>query len=189
VRPSLLLCVVLVWLPAWVRAAPCRVVTLPHEPVLAALQRAGQAPAAVRPPPAPSRWWVLAPTNVSLTARDGVRQSLGYVDLASGMVSERTAMLADTGLAIRLDWDLRPLWQPRPTAPLVSAEARLDQRLAAHLRLEQLAQRTADHWLALRKAGALARGLQEGEPLCWEAQAEAEAAALALLALQSAVGR
>lgn len=162
------------------QAAPCAVQTVPQSVVHDALRRAAQPPRPLAPPQPPSRWWVLVPAHVQLTARDGVRQSLGYVDLASGLVSERTAMLADRGLNLQLDWDLRPLWQ-RPERPVaLSVDQRLEQRLSAQLRLEQLTARLAGHWQALRKAEATAMGLQAGEPLCVETQADAEAASLAL---------
>lgn len=161
-------------------AAPCSVQTVPQTVVQDALRRAAQPPRPLPVPQQPSRWWVLVPAHVQLTARDGVRQSLGYVDLASGLVSERTAMLADRGLSLQLDWDLRPLWQRPERAQLPSVEQRLEQRLTAQLRLEQLTSRLASHWQALRKAEAAAMSLQAGEALCVEVQADAEAASLAL---------
>ncbi len=171
----------LLWVlvPAQVAADPCALPEVPRAEIQHALGMLGHAP----PPRVvvpPSRFRGLLPTRLSVTVRNGVFDQTGYY-LGATSLSERLMSGTDTGFAVRMDWDLRPLWW-LPAAPYVVP----DQHLARAERAEHLAERIALQLNQLRKAESLALQVSEGDLLCREARSDAEAALLVIEAVLNA---
>ncbi len=184
--PKLLLVVLLgllVSLPALsaepVRPRPCAMPEFDGAQVLQALRQLARPVGLL--PAQPSRWTALVPEQVSVALHDGQRASLGWTDTLTGS-TDRWTQYADWGVTLRLSWELKDLFRPAPPAQHPPA----DQRLQWALHTESLAQRLSQSLRQLRKAQALAATTAQGDPLCSEAQAEAEAALLVLLAVQAA---
>ncbi len=184
-RAVLLLVLVLLgsWAPPAAGAeppAPCKVADVSTAAIRAALARAVQ-PTAWQPPAPTSRWWLLVPATVALGLHDGVHAGTGWTDTLAGG-SGRWSQLDSQWARLTLSWDLRPLLAtPAPRPPPDAA-----QRLEPIIKVESIAVRAADALRALRKAQALAAQAPAGDPMCRDAQAEAEAAALVLDALVAA---
>lgn len=160
--------------------APCAVADVSTQAVRAALARAVQ-PVAWLPPPPKSNWWLLVPASVGLGLHDGVHAGTGWIDTVAGG-SGRWTQMDSQWARLTLSWDLRPLLvAPTPRPPPDVA-----QRLEPIIKVESIAVRAADALRALRKAQALAAMATAGDPMCKDAQAEAEAAALVLDALVAA---
>ena len=179
--PVRVFAVVLLLLPnPWLLAAPC---VLPRAPQ-AELERALAILA--QPPPQrviqpPSRWKGLLPTRLSMGVRNGTFDQNGYY-IGSSSLSERTLGGTDTGWWLRMDWDLRPLWwTAQATAPAS------DVHLIRTERAEHLAERVGVQLNHLRKAESLALQVSDGDLLCQEAQADAEAALLVIGTVLNAV--
>lgn len=155
---------------------PCEVGDLPDgllESALATLTR----PVTVTAPG--WRWTALLPDRVSLGLREQLQEGTGAYLGSTGLLSERAAATAATGYSLKLDWDLKPLWTPPPRPLPLSIE----QRLEASLKTEQLAAKLAGHLRKLRAAQAVATQTRAGDPACFDAQADAEAALVTLVAV------
>ncbi len=159
---------------------PCQVADVATVDVRDAFARAVR-PVVVLPPPPVQRWVAWVPVQVALGLHDGVRSALAFSETLAGS-SGRWTQFDDQSVRLTIAWDLRPLTAqalPRPVADM-------SQRLEPLLRVEQLALRAADALRALRSAQLLAATATQGEPLCRQAQGDAEAAALVLDALIAA---
>ena len=136
------------------------------------------------PPPRvvspPSRYRGLLPTRLSVSVRDGTFDQTGYY-MGATSLSERLMSGTDTGVTVRMDWDLRPLWWT-PTGTYTAP----DQHLARAERAEHLAERIALQLNQLRKAESLALQTSAGDLLCREAQGDAEVALLVIAAVVNA---
>lgn len=154
-------------------ASPCQLPPAPMAELQQALGALGRTP----PPKVvqnPSRWLALLPAHVSAGIRDArLEQTSWFVSETS--LTQRVSDGASLAWSVRLDWDLRPLWL-MPSQRVLPGESRLEHAQKA----EHLAERIGNHLQVLRKAEALAVQLQEGDLLCRETQAEAEAALLVL---------
>ncbi len=159
---------------------PCTVADVPTQAVRAALARAVR-PIPWQAPPPQSRWWLLVPASVGLGLHDGVHAGTGWTDTLAGG-SGRWSQLDSQWARLTLAWDLRPLLATPPPRPPPDAA----QRLEPIIKVESIAVRAAEALRALRKAQALAALAVAGDPMCKDAQAEAEAAALVLDALVAA---
>lgn len=159
------------------RAEPCLVADVSMPVLREALRRLSQPPVVVAPDE-PSRWRGLLPTRMNVLLRGG--QRAGTYVTAVGTPSERDVYLADQGMTLRFDWDFKTLWTaPRgPRAP--SPEALLNHAVHA----EELSARVARQLASLRKAQSMAQLAENGDPVCQDARADAEAA---LLVLESVV--
>ncbi|MBM4344842.1 MAG: hypothetical protein FJ100_15855 [Deltaproteobacteria bacterium] len=160
--------------------APCAVADVATQAVRAALARAVR-PMTWQPPPPRSAWWLLVPATVGLGLHDGVHAGTGWTDTLSGG-SGRWSQFDSQWARLTLSWDLRPLAVNPSSKPPPDAA----QRLEPMIKIESVAVRAADALRALRKAQALAASTTAGDPMCKDAQAEAEAAALVLDALVAA---
>ena len=170
--------VLVLWLPwllaAWpAHADVCRIAPVPMAALQTALTTLGRTP-----PPrvvhAPSRWLALLPTRLSAGMRDSrIEQTSWFISESS--LTEKLSAGNVVGWTLRMDWDLRALWYTHD-AQVIAGEPRLNHaQNVAHL-----AERVGVHLQTLRKAEALAMQLQEGDLLCQETQAEADAALLVL---------
>lgn len=176
---------VLVGVPGVAQAAepppqPCVVADVPAEAVRDAFARAVR-PVYVPPPPPVRRWVAWVPVHVGVGLHDGVRSALGWSETLAGP-SGRWSQFDDQWVRLTIAWDLRPLTAEPPPRPV----ADMAQRLEPLLRAEQLAMRAAESVKSLRSAQLLASSALAGDPLCRQAQGEAEAAALVLDALIAA---
>ncbi len=163
-----------VTLLAWqASAAPCRVPDVPTQALRIAL---GQA---VAPKPVPileiDRWRAALPVRMSASMHNGWLEGDGWSATSAGP-SQRTSSSASLGYAIHLQWDLHGLWARAP----LRAGPTTAERLQRALHAEELARRAAAQLQRLRRAQALASQAQDGDYVCQDAQAEAEAAALVL---------
>lgn len=160
------------------RPRPCAMPELNSDEVLQALRQFSKPIAVV--PTTPSRWTALVPQQVGLTLHDGQRASLGWTDTLTGS-TDRWTQYAAWGVSVRFSWELKELFRSTPAAVQPTQE----QRLQWAMHTESLAQRLSQSLRQLRKAQALAATTAHGDPLCSEAQADAEAALLVLIAVQS----
>lgn len=162
-------------------AQPCHLPDLAVAPLQAALARMSRPP--LLPPPSPSRWRALLPGRVSLGARQGLSDGLGWSATAGATTtSERMAQSVERAYSVRIDWDLRGLWTVEPARPGPTPADRLQQAANA----EQLADKMGKHWKRLRAAQGVALQTVAGDLLCAEALSDAEAAILALQAVLDA---
>ena len=164
------------------RAEPCVLQDVSMTVLREALRRLTQ-PTAVLAPDEPSRWRGLLPTRMNVLLRGG--QRAGTYVTAVGTPSERDVYLADQGIALRFDWDLRPLWAIHRGPRAQSPEAVLTHAVHA----EELAARVARQLASLRKAQSLALLADDGDPVCQDARADAEAALLVLESVVSSARR
>lgn len=155
---------------------PCQAVDVPLDAIERAFERAAQ-PVSVPPPHAPRRWTALVPARIWIGGHEGTRAGLAWVETAAG-VDARWAQYADRALTFRVEWDLRDLVREPTERPPPPADSRLELALKA----EQLARRLSEPLRALRKAQAQAAMVLQGDALCSDAQADAEAAAFVLWA-------
>ncbi len=160
-------------------AATCPMADLGGSDILQLLQQLGR-PTLAQPEPQ-SRWAALLPQQVGLTVHNGQRASVGWTDTPTTS-TERYGQYASWGVSVRLGWDLKELLRPAPLPQLPTT----DQRLQWALHTESLASRLAVPLRQLRRAQLLATTAQRGDPVCAEAQAEAEAALLVLQAVRIA---
>ena len=158
-------------------AEPCVLPDVSMPVLREALQRLTLPPRVVAPPE-PSRWRGLLPTRMYVLLRGG--QRAGNYTNEIGPPLERDVYLVDQGLSLRFDWDLRPLWAPAHAPRQPSADVYLSHAVHA----EELAARVARQLKELRKAQGLAQMAVDGDPVCQDARADAEAA---LLVLESVV--
>jgi len=166
--------------PAW--SEPC---VLPDVsmPVLREAMARLTRPAALAAAPEPGRWHALLPSRVNLLVRGGERA--GTYTNEVGPALERDLYVADRGMTVRLDWDLRPLWAP----PLGPRQPPADLYLNHAVHAEELANRVARQLKDLRKAQAVALVALNGDPVCHDARADAEAALLVLESVVSSARR
>ena len=160
------------------RPRPCAMPELNGDEVLQALRQLSKPVALL--PATPSRWTALVPQQVGLTLHDGQRASLGWTETLTGS-TDRWTQYAAWGVSVHFSWELKELFRPAPSIVQPIPE----QRLQWALHTESLAQRLSQSLRQLRKAQALAATTAHGDPLCSEAQADAEAALLVLIAVQS----
>lgn len=160
------------------RPRPCAMPELNGDEVLQALRQLAKPVALL--PASPSRWTALFPQQVGLTLTDGERASLGWTESLTGS-TDRWTQYAAWSVSVRFSWELKELFRPAPSVVQPTPE----QRLQWALHTESLAQRLSQSLRQLRKAQALAATTAHGDPLCSEAQADAEAALLVLIAVQS----
>jgi hypothetical protein len=169
------LLVSLVILPTLAHAAPCLVSDVAVAGLRAALHRTS----AVHVLPAPSldRWRAALPVRMSAGIHNG--SAVGDAWYLGNTLTERTSNTTSLGFSVRFEWDLRPLFAKAPTrlGPTPS------ERLQHALHTEELARRVATQLARLRKAQALATQAQDGDYVCADAQADAEAALLVLGAI------
>lgn len=154
----------------------CEVGDLPEGALDSALAALTRAPPVTSPG---RRWTALLPDRVSLGLREQLQEGTGAYLGSTGLLTERAAATAATGYSVKLDWDLKPLWSPPPRPPPPSIE----QRLETALKAEQLTARVAGHLRKLRAAQSVATQVRAGDPACFDAQADAEAALVVLLAV------
>jgi hypothetical protein len=156
---------------------PCHVATVATADLEAAMR------SVVRPvwrtPPPLRRWAALIPSQLSVGVHGGTRAGVGWTETLTGL-NERWLQAAEQTVTVRLEWDLRDLGRTQPLAVLAETP------LEVASRAEQLAQRAAESLRMLRRAEAAAAWSWQGEPLCRDAQADAESAAIVLRALIAA---
>lgn len=162
----------LLWIPARAWSVPCRVPDVPVAALRSALQRTSAVP--VRLPPTPDRWRAAFPVRVSAGLHNG--SSVGDAWYLGTTLTERTSTGSTLGYSVRLEWDLRPLWAKAPSWHGPTPTERMQHALHA----EELARRVATQVAKVRKAQALAAQAQDGDYVCADAQADAEAALLVL---------
>ena len=161
------------------QAAPCPMPDLGGAEILQLIQQLGR-PVLAQPAPQ-SRWTALVPQQVGLSMNSGERASLGWTDTLTTS-TDRFSQYASWGVSVRFSWDLKDLMRPAQPALQPTTE----QRLQWALHTESLASRLAQPLRQLRTAQLLASTAQRGEPMCAEAQADAEAALLVLQAVRIA---
>lgn len=154
------------------RAEPC---TLPPIP-MAELQQSLAAMSRTPPPRIVqplSRWRGLLPVRLMMGMRNGTFDETAWYMTTTP--TEKIASGTNLGWSLRMDWDLRPLWASQTPVFLPG-----ETHLARAERAVHLAERVGAQLQTLRKAEALAMQLENGDLLCKETQAEAEAALLVL---------
>lgn len=173
-----LMALAVLW-PVAAGAQPCSMPDLGGTEILQLIQQIARP--AVAQPQVASRWTALVPQQFGLTVHGGERASLGWTDTLTTS-TERFSQYASWGVSMRFGWDLRDLVRPAPAALQPTTE----QRLQWALHTESLASRLAQPLRLLRTAQLLAATAQRGDPICAEAQADAEAALLVLQAVRVA---
>ncbi len=173
---GLIVAVLLLSLPRPAQARPCVVPQAPVSAIAQLLERSAEPhpPALLQPP---NRWKALLPTHLSAGLRGGVTNGDGWYDSAAGLF-EHTLISNVQMWHVNFAWDLRPLWASQPTLHLPAEDF-----AGRMLKVEELARRAATQVAHVRKAQALATQAQEGDYVCQDAQADAEAALLILRAL------
>lgn len=165
--------------PGPAAALPCPMPDLGGAEILQWIQQIGRP--TLTQPQVPSRWAALVPQQLGLTVHGGERASLGWTDTLTTS-TDRFSQYASWGLSVRFAWDLKDLLRPTPRALQPTTE----QRLQWALHTESLASRLAQPLRQLRTAQLLASTAQRGDPICAEAQADAEVALLVLQAVRMA---
>lgn len=172
---SLPIALALLLAPTAARAAPCLMPEVAVAPLQHALERLSARPLVQSVEPA---WWrVLIPRHLGAVVRQG---QLAGDDWYMGLngPTQRTVNHGDQALTLRIEWDLSPLWT-MPVAPRPSPTEELQRALHA----EELARRLSTQLQRIRKAQAVALQAQAGDYVCADARAEAEAAAVVLMAI------